>query len=384
MAFANIALPNINGALEIGLAVGTDPTLADELKLPVLLANGATDNDVFRTMIGWAFNNATINGWGRRAQVVTMSSIAGICQAKLIRYRSGAVAGGGMRNPIPDGDWRAVTVPILPEGNSYDNGIVAEALQEDNIRSALVMIMATKANWWTMNHHIGQGQMVGYAKKSDVFLTGVGENNRAHLMNMMGHWVSTIYVLTRAGVEGLRNTEPAWGGEPAFPITFSANASLRFTSCPAGTHRMAVGYAGAKKLLRNRIAILCPQVDNLGTLADMKRTVDDNRAMCHVGAVYLTGARHPDYNDTQAEAALGRVGTFIRAFFPTTTLAQSPHLQDARVRGYEDFDIGWQNTCMQVKAAQARAGENLNAFLAEGGAGAAPEVMRRVRDQFFH
>ena len=118
----------------------------------------------------------------------------------------------------------------------------------------LLCIAATKANWWAMNHHTGQAAMVGYALKvANVHLSDLQDNIRMQLMHLIGHWCSTIYILSIAGVEGLHITVPAWGNEPAHPIVFSNDARLRFSSLPGGTHRLAVAYEGAKKLIANRI-----------------------------------------------------------------------------------------------------------------------------------
>ena len=108
-----------------------------------------------------------------------------------------------------------------------------------------------------MNHHTGQVVMVGYALKvANSHLADLQHNVKMQLMHLVGHWCSTIYVLTRAGVEGLRSTLPAWGNEPAYPITFSDDARLRFASFPAGTHRLAVAYERAKKLIANQTLLI--------------------------------------------------------------------------------------------------------------------------------
>ena len=56
------------------------------------------------------------------------------------------------------------------------------------VQSLLLCISATKANWWSMNHHTGQGTIVGYALKvSNVHLTDLQENIRMAIMHLMGH-----------------------------------------------------------------------------------------------------------------------------------------------------------------------------------------------------
>ena len=122
------------------------------------------------------------------------------------------------------------------------------------------------------------------------------------------------------------------------PITFSDDAKLRFASLPAGTHRLAVAYEGAKKLIANRISRLCPDITNLRDLVVFKELVDRSRVRYHVGALYLCNDKATDYVYTQMEQYLGRIGTFVRVFFATTTLCQSPHLTAAKVSGYEDYN----------------------------------------------
>ena len=116
-------------------------------------------------------------------------------------------------------------------------------------------------------------------------------------MHLIGHWCSTIYILAKTGVEGLRNTVPAWGGEPSHPIIFSDDARLRFSSFPAGTHRLAVAYEGAKKLIANRFSRLCPDASNLGNLVSFKTLVDASRAQYHVGPLYLCNRKATDFWD---------------------------------------------------------------------------------------
>ena len=96
-------------------------------------------------------------------------------------------------------------------------------------------------------------------------------------------------------------------------------------------------YEGAKKLIANRISRLYPNAGNLENLVSFKSLVDSARAQYHVGALYLCNQRATEYSDNQMEQYLGRIGTFIRVFFSTTTLCQSPHLTQLKVGGYEDY-----------------------------------------------
>ena len=178
-------------------------------------------------------------------------------------------------------------------------------------------------------------------------------------------------------------TLPAWGNEPLHPIVFSDDARLRFCSFPAGTHRLAVAYEGAKKLIANRILRLCPDASNLGNLVSFKTLVDLSRAQYHAGALYLCNRRSTDYSDTQMEQYLGRIGTFIRVFFSATTVCQSPHLTQLKVGGYEDYSIDWYDSCNTFKLNQ-RSNQEALAALIEGAANPmADDEVNILRDQFF-
>ena len=218
---------------------------------------------------------------------------------------------------------------------------------------------------------------------SNVHLTDLQDNIRIQLMHLIGHWCSTLYILSRAGVEGLRVTAPAWGNVPLHPIEFSDDTRLRFSSFPAGTHRLAVAYEGAKKLIANRISKLCPDAGNLANLVSFKTIVESNRAQHHVGALYLCNRKATEYSDAQIEQYLGRIGTFIRVFFSTTTLCQSPHLTQLKVGGYEDYSIDWFNSCNSFKLNE-RSNQEALAALIEGAANPIPDdEVDRLRGQFF-
>ena len=67
------------------------------------------------------------------------------------------------------------------------------------------------------------------------------------------------------------------------------------------------------------------------------------------------------------EQYLGRIGTFIRVFFSTTSLCQSPYLTQLKVGGYEDYSIDWFNACNAFKLNQRSNQESLAALI-EGAA----------------
>lgn len=386
MSLSNINLPDINGAYEIGLAVGTDPGLAEGLKLPIFRDQAATDSSVFRSCASWVCTNDAFRNYQLADRNFLVSCIAGLIQTKLIRTRpqGSAAEAPDAATRVCDGDWFFAAQASTATADEAARINIQDALNPENIQKALLCIAATKANFWLINHHTGQGALQGYAKKvAETSMSDVSENRRAEILHMVGHWASTIHLLNLAGIRHLRTTYPFMGAEPEHTLTFAADAMLRFTAMPAGTHRLAVGYEGAKKLLNSRIGMYCPNVQEMTAMKEMRDRVTNRPAMYHVGALYLCGDKANDYSDTEAEAYLGRVGTFVLNFLATTTLAKSPHFAEGKVRGYGDFTVEWDGACKQYKLAQIQAqgevGRRMIAEVAEMDL----ERFRAIRAQFF-
>ena len=80
MALQTISLPSINGAYELGLSVGIDAGVADDVKLPVL--NSDDDAAVYRSMVAFVVTSAVFDAWVLRAKQCLAAAITGICQTK--------------------------------------------------------------------------------------------------------------------------------------------------------------------------------------------------------------------------------------------------------------------------------------------------------------
>ena len=66
MALQAINLPSINGAYELGLSVGIDGGVSDDIKLPVL--NSGDDSAVYRSMVTFVATSSHFDAWGLRAK----------------------------------------------------------------------------------------------------------------------------------------------------------------------------------------------------------------------------------------------------------------------------------------------------------------------------
>lgn len=144
-----IQLPPINGSLEAGIAVGIDPALADDIKLPLL-----TGANLPRA--------ASLAGAWARNKFSTLPPVA------LDLITSGAIACtmfGMLRrvNGSPDGDWVPINAP--PQESDAWEAVPAHTYTVEALRTALTVIVSTKANFWLTNHHTGQGAPSGYVAK---------------------------------------------------------------------------------------------------------------------------------------------------------------------------------------------------------------------------
>ena len=59
--------------------------------------------------------------------------------------------------------------------------------------------------------------------------------------------------------------------------------------------------------------------------------VADQKARVHVGAVYLTGDKYTEYKDSDCNRFLGRIGAFILAHYPNSTLAKAEAFKKDKV-----------------------------------------------------
>ena len=145
--------------------------------------------------ISFVATSQTFESWGHRARQYLAAAITGICQTKISRSRGVGddLLCHNINNLIPDGDWKHVSTPITASDEQI-TALGTSVFQSPAIvQSMLLCISATKANWWSMNHHTGQGAMVGYALKvANVHLADLQENVRMSLMHLMGHWCSSI------------------------------------------------------------------------------------------------------------------------------------------------------------------------------------------------
>jgi hypothetical protein len=321
-----------NGILEVGIAAGVDPSIADEFKVPVVSHYA----DVAATHAAiWALKQFS------SVRAISPYYVA----AAYMVIRAGLVA----RN---DGDSRFTYALPNEEPSAEVKNAVTAACSVQNCKAVVGAIIATKVNWWLQNHHTGQGKMVGYAAKyaSNSFNEYESyQDDFKDFMHTIGHWASTKRVLSILDIPGIQQVEHIAGD---ITIKVSDDVKIRIGTSPAGTHKHAVAMAGIRRLLNHPVG----QFVNIGTdaiiIARACSKIKDNPAAYHIGAKYLTGRERANFNDADAGIVLGRVGTFLTTFFNKTSLAKSPHIkkQDVAVyQEYDDFSGDFERICSAYK-----------------------------------
>lgn len=364
-----ITLPNINGTLEAGLAVGTDPSLAEAVRLPVW--ETATTANATKDAAQWVYEK-----FKNTPEAVLRTYI----NAAVICVQGGLCRKVGTSN---DGDWKGTTASACTEFNTTaeEAARISGYISNDNVQKALTLIVATKANWWLTNH-TGQNEVVGYTKK--VLTIQFGMQLTSDIVTMahtIGHWASTINVLRMANIRGLRNVLDA-SPNAAITITLSEDAKMRFNSMPTATHRLVVAYESAKRLTRSPVVKLCPGASDFASIVPMRAGVLESLSKHHIGASYLTGTARADYSDSDCDAYLGHLGTYIRKMFGRSTLAQSPHLAQSKVESYEDYSPEWKQALTQFRIAATQNRAQATALINESASIMSDEALNTLRQAF--
>lgn len=319
--------------VSINQYVNVDPALAQDEKLPILRG---TDYPVVRSCAAITVYRRTSSLPHDVRTIAVNGAIAcvdfGLCR----KVRS-----------KPDGDW--AYVDSAPFATHEEWKAIVGMYSTANQVKARTLILATKANFWTMNRHTGTGEVRDNVRKViEQQIMDPPSPEIIRVAYMMGHWASTLYILSLGGIQGLRSTLPLSYRAPAL-MAVSDHWKLRFDSFPAGTHKLAVAYAAARCLMKTEFVRLCPNPEHFSALPAIRTVVDSAKAKYHISAMYLTGSARTGYSDDKHDSVLGRLGTFIVVLFGKSTLARSPHFARDKVKTYDDYDPQFENHLRSVK-----------------------------------
>lgn len=97
----------------------------------------------------------------------------------------------------------------------------------------------------------------------------------------------------------------------------------------------------------------CPNIEEFNHVPGRITLVRANPASYHIGALYLTGQPRVAYSDTENNTLLGRVLTFLRVMYASSTLTASPHCSRERMESYSDYNVEFFNALTSYRATAA-------------------------------
>lgn len=328
-----------NGPPEIGISAGADAFNAAANSI-ILHRRAEQDPAEYLGMVG------SVNSIGRSARVRRITAAG-----------AAFIAAHPMR--VEQGKYRLLA--DVPAGtHTVDVGI-------KDVTDAILLITASKVNWWTTNHHTGQKVTQGYFKKAaDISEIPTEDAEELNALWQMCHWACTTTVLGALGIRGLVDHSDAAavfeytrleGAEAVWP-TGSEDVKLRISSHPAGTAHLFVAQKVSELIKGTQYARFIPREAFAG-YRDLNAAVAQirgNPARFHIGAHYLTGAARivaPDVAPIIQRAVSAYCLTVIKG----VSIANSPS-----IRKFE-MDKDLESVFNTTRAAGAKAGEALQGVL---------------------
>jgi len=239
-----------------------------------------------------------------------------------------------------------VHADILLTGTGPADGDLAAmytAMTPAVIANATLLMAATKVNWWTINHHVGQGECVGFTAKAIRVIGGLGPDvaipaDLRSMAHAVGHWVSTKHALRGWAIQGFDDSAGTSvraqrvATAAAFPRA-TKDIMMRLKSGPAGTAQFYTSRAITKFAASSVFSVAMPADSAYAAMLDAGGECLDARF--HEGALYLTG--NPKEPTMQVEEhTLRALSAFIHAVQPTSKLAKAKVILTASEVAGED------------------------------------------------
>lgn len=156
-------------------------------------------------------------------------------------------------------------------------------MNSDHFQNGLNLLVATKVNWWQMNHHVGQGSLMGYAKKMVVAKFGEAAGKDRDVYNCvwkLGHWASTRGVLASLGVKEVGSKLREFP-EPADDV------KIRIRGFPAGTAKVGFCFAVSIRIYMGMFYRIVGYLPNQMSIIELASMIYKHPARFHVGASHL-------------------------------------------------------------------------------------------------
>lgn len=195
--------------------------------------------------------------------------------------------------------------------------------------NGVLLLFATKVNFWAMNHHTGRSfsEASGYTARVMDKLK-IPSTNEANVRTvwMMGHWGDTRKILAHMNCSGV-NAGP--GRLPGWPAIMN-DISLRTSSNPAGTAYWVNCYTIMSIFRATPYHIVVPRniwVEHARLGKDLKQA-EKEWARFHIGARFLTSEPRLMLK-SMSEAYTSTARTYAAIFLPSHTLNKSASLNKA-------------------------------------------------------
>lgn len=312
-----------NGITEVGLAAGADAVLNPDRKLRVL-RNCHDPAKLIECALSYLETTSISDPIGKR---IIVAAIYALFNYDLVRLDKLEL----------DHVW------VTSKGNVVNQ--IVPTVKE--IMEALTLIIATKVNFYSTNHHTGQSIVTGYPAK---VVKAIYENWDLSIatdtLHTIGHWASTPLMFR---IFGLEHDESAVGTGKGYTVSISRDIALRLDSTPAGTAKLGLCYNIASRLRGHEILPYVPNIDVITNAIKAYHEVMGNRCRYHISSSVITGQPRLEYDDSVYDEPLAILGTFSAICFPNASFNKSPILCGPSGNRYKElngYDSGFEKMCL--------------------------------------
>lgn len=241
----------------------------------------------------------------------------------------------------------AIIIDPPGELDDFIDPRLAKHIDMELMKQIVAVICATKVNFFLENNHVGQGRGNTYPER--VIISYYSPANfilGREIINIVAQWASTRKILSTLGIRNIIQVQPIFLGTGVYQRNPQMNAML--SSNPAGTAKHFIAYKLFKKMLSSIAISVCPNITNFAILPVVILDILRNPAVYHTQARYLTGQIR-DFDDADANAFLGRVGTYGRVFYPNSVIMTSPYLANEAYKNYDDYSEDFEQELNRIR-----------------------------------
>lgn len=196
-----------------------------------------------------------------------------------------------------------------------------EFVQED-MEKGILLLLATKVNWWRENHHVGERVFSSFMKK---VLTELFDDSAEDYINdqeikqaiwVAGHWMDTRTVVTDM-LSILKDHRPS-----SFNLDIPQYILSAMKSFPAGTGRYVLYHSILQSIFNSPYAVAAPRDVEIQKFLGTYESIQANPMRYHVGAAEV-GLPKPINPGNPNQRVQMVCSAYIHATAPTSHLASS-------------------------------------------------------------